>query len=89
VSATPRLGPVILGRLDAEASSIHLVHGEADGTGFGDQFGWYRGRWFIRLPDTSEFARRALHHHYVIAPDSGSTEVLKTLLFTLLGLEEI
>ena len=86
IAATPKLGPVLLARLDVDAETVHLVHGEADGTGFGEQYGWYRGRWFVRLPDARDFAARALHHHYVIAPD-GDQVALQTLC-DLLGIQE-
>jgi len=88
IAATPKLGPVVMARLDSGSAGIHLVRGEADGIGFGDQYGWSRGRWFIRLPDARDFAARCLHHHYAIARDTGSWNVLETLLLTLLGLEE-
>jgi len=87
ISATPKLGPVALARLSVDAAAMHLVYGEADGLGFGDQYGWYRGRWFIRLPDARHFAAHAIHHHYAIAQDTGASHVLDTLLRVLLGLE--
>ena len=89
IAATPKLGPVVLARLDDDAASIHLAYGEADGLGFGDNLGWYRGRWFVRVPDAKEFAARCLHQHYVIARDSGAHEVLETLLHTLLGMARL
>ena len=85
--ATPKLGPVALARLSTDAGSMHVVYGEADGLGFGDQYGWYRGRWFVRLPDAREFAQRCLHHHYAIAQVTGAHNVLDTLLFGLLRLD--
>lgn len=87
--ATPKLGPVTLLRLNDRARIAHLEYGEADGTGFGDQYGWYRGRWFIRLRNARDFAARCLHHHYAIAPDAGDHLCLETLLFTLFRLESI
>jgi hypothetical protein len=89
IAATPKLGPVAMARLDDNAAGIHLVYGEADGLGFGDHLGWYRGRWFVRLPDAGDFAGRCLHQHYVIARDSGEHEVLETLLHTLLGITRL
>jgi L-fucose isomerase-like protein len=85
--ATPKLGPVLLARIDRNAAALHLVRGQADALGFGDRYGWHRGRWFIRLPDARDFARRALHHHYAIARDGGDTAALETLLFVLLALD--
>jgi len=87
--ATPKLGPVVLARLGEQAQSVHLEYGEADGLGFGDQYGWYRGRWFIRLRDARDFAMRCLYHHYAIAPDSGDHQTLETLLHTLLRLDRV
>jgi hypothetical protein len=87
VSATPKLGPVVLARLGEQARDMHVAYGEADGWGRGDQYGWYRGRWFIRLASTRKFAARCLHHHYAIAPDPGDHRCLETLLYTLLRLD--
>jgi hypothetical protein len=84
--ATPQLGPVVVARLDERAARLHLEYGEADGLGFGDQYGWYRGRWFIRVRDARDFATRCLHHHYAIAPDPGDHQTLETLLYPLLRL---
>jgi len=66
---------------------MQVVYGDADGLGLGGQYGWYRGRWFVRLPEARGFARRCLHHHHAIAQDAGAHDVLETLLFTLLGLD--
>jgi len=87
--ATPKLGPVVMARLDDQVTRLHLEYGEADGTGFGDQYGWYRGRWFIRMRDTRDFATKCLHHHYAIASDSGDHLCLETLLYTLFRLERV
>jgi hypothetical protein len=87
ISATPKLGPVALARLGEQARSIHVEYGEADGLGLGDQYGWYRGRWFIRLDSTRAFAAKCVHHHYAIAPDSGDHGCLETLLYDLLRLD--
>jgi len=87
IAATPKLGPVLVARLDVNAEAVHLVHGEADGTGFGDQYGWHRGRWFVRLPDARDFAARALHHHYIIVPAADDHGRLATLC-KLLGIQE-
>ena len=89
IAATPKLGPVAMARLDDDAAGVHLVYGEANGLGFGDHLGWYRGRWFVRLPNAKAFAGRCLHQHYVIAWDTGAHEVLETLLHTLLGMRRI
>ncbi|GEM_PF-1288552 len=89
ICATPKLGPVVLARLGEQARDIHLEYGEADGLGFGDQYGWYRGRWFIRLRDVRAFADCCVHQHYAVAPDSGDHQVLETLLYTLLRLNPI
>jgi L-fucose isomerase-like protein len=87
--ATPKLGPMVMARLGGQAERVHLEYGEADGLGFGDQYGWYRGRWFIRLPDVRSFAARCMHHHYAVAPDSGDHQALETLLHTLLKLKPV
>jgi hypothetical protein len=65
------------------------VTGEADGLGSGDQYGWYRGRWFIRIPDARDFAERCLHQHYAIGPIPDSTDALETLCARVLGLRSV
>ncbi len=87
ISATPKLGPVVMARLGEQARDIHVEYGEADGRGQGDQYGWYRGRWFIRLNNTRQFAARCVNHHYAIAPDSGDHRCLETLLYGLLKVD--
>ncbi|MFZ4395942.1 MAG: hypothetical protein ACOYOU_09995 [Kiritimatiellia bacterium] len=87
IASTPKLGPVVVARLSSDASAIHWVPGEADGLGTGDQYGWYRGRWFIRVPDARAFADRCLHQHYAIGPVPGNTDALATLCTKLLKLE--
>ncbi len=87
--STPKLGPVVVARLGEKAASMHLEYGEADGLGFGDQYGWYRGRWFVRLPDVRSFAARCMHHHYAIGPDTGDHAALETLLYKLLRLDRV
>lgn len=87
ISAAPKLGPVALARLGEQARNIHLEYGEADGRGPGDQYGWYRGRWFIRLTSARKFAERCLNHHYAIASDSGDHRCLETLLHDLFKLD--
>lgn len=68
IAATPRLGPIALARLGDAADTLHLAYGDVTGLAFGEHCGWYRHRWFIRLPDARHFATRCLHHHYAIAP---------------------
>ncbi len=87
IASTPKLGPVVVARLSPDASAIHWVPGEADGLGTGDQYGWYRGRWFIRVPDARDFADRCLHQHYAIGPVPGNTDAFVTLCTKLLKLE--
>lgn len=86
IASTPKLGPVVVARLAPDASAIHWVPGEADGLGTGDQYGWYRGRWFIRVPDARDFADRCLHQHYAIGPVPGNTDAFVTLCAKLLKL---
>jgi hypothetical protein len=86
IASTPKLGPVVMGRLSTDASAIHYVAGVADGLGLGDRYGWYRGRWFIRVPDARDFAERCLFQHYAIGPVPGSTDALDILCKTILGL---
>ncbi|MBN1557048.1 MAG: hypothetical protein JW951_02745 [Lentisphaerae bacterium] len=89
IAATPRLGPVVLARLDADGNALHWVPGEADALGTGDRYGWYRGRWFVRLPDAKAFARACLHHHYAVGPRPPDLTRLDTLAHTLLGFERV
>ena len=86
IASTPKLGPVVMARLSGDASSIHRVPGAVDGLGLGDQYGWYRGRWFIRIPDARDFAERCLYQHYAIGPASGGRDVFETLCTRVLGL---
>jgi hypothetical protein len=86
IASTPKLGPVVMARLSSDASAIHLAPGEADGLGPGDHYGWYRGRWFIRIPDARDFAARCLSQHYAIGSAPEGHAVLETLCTTLLGL---
>ena len=89
IASTPKLGPVVMARLSDDSSAVHAVPAEADGVGPGDQYGWYRGRWFIRIPDARDFAARCLHQHYAIGPASGGRDVLETLCTTVLGLRRV
>ena len=79
IVSTPKPGKVLLARLADDASGIHLVPGTVDGLGLGDQYGWYRGRWFIEVPDAKEFAAECLHQHYAIGPDPGRRQALDIL----------
>ena len=89
IAATPKLGPVVMARLTPDAAGVHLVGGEADGLGFGDQYGWYRGRWFIRIPSAWDFIERCQHQHYAIGPENGNLRALKILTGNLLGLDAV
>ena len=101
IVSTPRLGPVALARLSPDCSGLHRLRGEVDGLGLGDQYGWYRGRWFIRLPSVADFIERCLHPHYAIVPcadesdadggDSGADDwrCLEILSERLLGLARL
>ncbi|MFC1463102.1 hypothetical protein ACFLQU_05805, partial [Verrucomicrobiota bacterium] len=87
IVSTPKLGPVVMARLSDNASAVHIVPGEVDGIATGDRYGWYRGRWFIRIADAKDFAERCLHQHYAIGPAPSRTDVLDTLCGKLLGLQ--
>jgi L-fucose isomerase-like protein len=86
IASTPKLGPVVMARLSGDAATLHMAPGEADGLGQGDHYGWYRGRWFIRVPDARDFAERCLFQHYAIGPAPCGRAALETLCATLLGL---
>ena len=79
IASTPRLGPVVVGRLSPDASEIHLVPGQVDGRTMDDRFGWYRGRWFIRIASVSNFITHCQHQHYAIGPENGATKTLQIL----------
>jgi hypothetical protein len=79
VSSTPRLGPVVLGRINEQADCIHVETGIADATVFGEQYGWYRGKWTIKLPSVATFVENCQHHHYAIGQDHGKPGVFMTL----------
>jgi hypothetical protein len=87
ISATPKLGPVVMARLGEQARDVHVEYGEVDGLGLGDQYGWYRGRYFIRLDNARAFAERCMNHHYAVAPDAGDHRCLETLLYGLFKLD--
>lgn len=91
VCGTPRLGPVVMARLSADAGGLHWVPGEADRrtVGEAERFGWYRCRYFVRLPDMVDFIGRCQHHHYAIGPENGRREVLRTLVERVLGLRAL
>lgn len=86
LAATMPLGPVAIARLSLAADRLHLVPGEVDGYGHGDQFGWWRGRTFIRLPDARAFAEQMEHHHYAIGRADSRAFTTCRLLTELLGL---
>lgn len=87
ISATPRLGPVWLARISNDVGTVHLEAGDADGLGAGDHYGWQRGRWFIRLPDTAAFARNCLHQHYAIGPRQDEWRTIRSLIRDVLRME--
>ena len=89
IAATPKPGPVVMARLRHDAAAVHLVPGNADGLGLGDRYGWYRGRWFIRVPDAKSFAAHCLHQHYAIGPAPDGAATLDILCKRLLGLEAV
>ena len=86
VASTPKLGPVVLARLTPGAEGLHLVPGQVDGRTLNDAFGWYRGRWFIRVPSVSDFIAHCLHQHYAIGPENGELKTLEILTERLLRL---
>jgi len=88
IMSTPKLGQVILARLTADASGIHTVPGEADTRLKGNQYGWYRGSWYIRIPSVMDFIGRCLYQHYAICPENRRFGVLQILTKNLLGLAE-
>jgi hypothetical protein len=88
IVSTPKLGPVVLARLNGDASAFHAVSGEADGLGPGDKYGWYRGRWFIKVPSAKDFAAKCLHQHYAIGPNPAGRRILDVLTRQLLGLRQ-
>jgi len=89
IVSTPKLGPVVLARLTPDASGVHLVSGEVTKRSCGDQYGWYRGRWFVRIPSVRDFIRNCQHPHYAIGRTNGNLAVLRILTETLLGLKSI
>lgn len=92
IAGTPRFGPVIVARLENDGRTLHRVAGQIDGLGaaFGEpRYGWYRGRWYIRIDDAAAFADRMLHQHYAIGPENGRAAVLEILAGNLLRLAVI
>jgi hypothetical protein len=89
IVSTPELGKVVLARLSADCSCIHAVYGEVDGLGLGEKYGWYRGRWFIKIPSARDFAEKCLHQHYAVGADLENHLVLKVLTEQLTGMKFI
>ncbi len=89
IVSTPKLGPVVMARLTPDASGIHVLPGKADKRSSGDKYGWYRNRWFIKIPDVDMFTLKALHPHYAVAPENKRFRVLEILLGNLLRLTYI
>lgn len=85
-ASTPKAGPVVLARLSADVSGVHLVSGMVDQVSMDDRLGWYRGRWMIAIPSASSFMKHCLHQHYVIAPENEQSRTLTTLVRDLLRL---
>jgi len=79
ISSTPRVDSLMLARLERDCSGVHLVPGKFAGTGFGDQYGWYRGRWFVQLPSVTDFVENSIHHHYAICPENAKNNVLRIM----------
>jgi len=86
-ASTPRLGPVVLGRLNADASRIHLLSGVVDESRMNDRYGWYRGRWMIRVPSATSFTKHCIHQHYAIGRENSRSDVLDTLTRRILRLK--
>ncbi len=84
VAARPRTQPVLLARLWEECERIDLF-GPCDVVDVRQdpRWGWYRGRWLVRLPAFDTFAAQSIHTHYAIAPHA-QPEALETLLRYLL-----
>lgn len=87
VVSTPKLGKVVLARLSEDCSVMHTVYGEVDSLGLGDQYGWYRGRWFIKIPDVYDFSTKCLHQHYAIGQDTGNHQILDILMKKLFKIQ--
>jgi hypothetical protein len=64
--AIPRLGEVLLARLDEEAGQLHVYPGTVTQTYDDPQGGWYRGRWLVKLKDIHHFVDHAFSAHYAI-----------------------
>ncbi len=83
--STPRLGPVVLGRIGREALDLDLFIGKGIEVLRLERDDWYRLRWLIRT-DTEAFIAKARHHHWAVAqPPDG--QALALLVETLLGME--
>ncbi len=84
VAARPRTQPVLLARLWEECERIDLF-GPCDVVDARQdpRWGWYRGRWLVRLPAFDVFAAQSIHTHYAIAPHA-HPEALEILLRYLL-----
>ena len=87
--STPRLGTVVTAKLNEDASAVHLLSGVADSRTIDDRFGWYRGRWTIKIDSAERFVAHCLHQHYAIGPENGRSAVLDTLTGPLLGLRRV
>ena len=89
ISSTPHLGPVVMARLTPDAAGVHLVPAQINHLGLGDQYGWYRGRYFLQIANARDFAARCLFQHYALGPENAQAAVLDTLVEKLLRLTAV
>lgn len=89
IVSTPKFGKMVLARISQDSSEIHIVPGECDKRSFGDKYGWYRGRWFIKISSVRDFIKDCLHHHYAISLENNNFRVLEILVEKLLRLKII
>ena len=86
ITATPKLGPVVLARLAPDASAVHMIEGIVDSRSLGDHYGWYRSRWFIKIHSVRDFSAKCQHQHYAIGQIRDSDGVLRILVNNALRL---
>lgn len=88
--AIPKLGEVLLARLDETTNELHVYPGTVTNTYDDLEGGWYRGRWLVHLPGIEHFVDHGFSAHYAICmqPQLPSLQTLCKMLGITLCLHE-
>ncbi|MAX25004.1 MAG: hypothetical protein CMJ19_10915 [Phycisphaeraceae bacterium] len=80
--AIPKLGDVLMGRLDESNQQLHIYPGKITQTFDDPDGGWCRGRWYVNMPGMDHFVDHAFSAHYAICMQP-QPQALATLCQTL------